>query len=467
MLSSRRQFGDTQPAIKAAKFLGFSEINMAPSVQRNLTFLASTCLAMLVATSPALAQRSLSDRGTMLDRVAAVVNDGVVLASELEEQVQVIAGRLQSQGLEMPPPGVLRQQILDRLILQEIQMQRAQRAGIRIGDESLNQALADVAQRNGIALVQFPSTLAQQGIDYISYRESVRREMTLQVLRQRDVIQRINVSPRELQQFLEKQKSRPSELNEYNLSHILIAVPQEATSAQLDQAESRAQNVFQRARSGEDFTKLAIAFSNSQTALEGGALGWRRGPEIPTVLADLVVNLKPGEVSEPLRTPSGYHIVRLNEIRGADQQVVIEQTHARHILLKPTEIQDDATVQQRLIDVRDRILKGEDFSVLAKTLSDDPGSAVDGGDLGWTAPGTFVPEFDAALGRLTPNEISEPFRTQFGWHIVQLLERRQFDNTEELRRQRAFMQLRESKADEETELWLRRLRDEAYVDIKS
>ncbi|MFZ9667591.1 MAG: peptidylprolyl isomerase [Steroidobacteraceae bacterium] len=436
---------------------------LRPHLSRFLAF----SLAALVSASPALAQRSLSDRGVMLDRVAAVVNEGVVLASELEEQVQIIAGRLQAQGLEMPPPAVLRQQVLDRLILQEIQMQRAQRAGIRIGDESLNQALADVAQRNGIALAQLPAALTQQGIDYASYRESVRREMTLQVLQQRDVIQRINISPRELQQFLEKQKSRPSELNEYNLSHILIAVPQEASPAQLDQATRRAQDVFERAKGGEDFAKLAVAYSNSQTALEGGALGWRRGPEIPTVLADLVVGLKPGEVSEPLRTPSGYHIVRLNEIRGADQQVVIEQTNARHILLKPTEIQDDATVQQRLLDVRERILKGEDFSVLAKTLSEDPGSAADGGDLGWTAPGTFVPEFDAVLGRLAPNEISEPFRTQFGWHIVQLLGRRQFDNTEELRRQRAFMQLRESKADEETELWLRRLRDEAYVDIKS
>ena len=222
-----------------------------------------------------------------------------------------------------------------------------------------------------------------------------------------------------------------------------------------------------RARQGEDFARLAVANSNSQTALEGGALGWRRGPEIPTVLADLVVGLKPGEISAPLRTPSGYHIVRLNEVRGADQQVVIEQTRARHILLKPTEIQDDATVEQRLREVRERILKGEDFAVLAKTLSEDPGSGAEGGDLGWTAPGTFVPEFDAVLASLRENEISEPFRTQFGWHIVQLLGKRQYDSTDELRRQRAFLQLRGSKADEETELWLRRLRDEAYVDIKS
>jgi peptidyl-prolyl cis-trans isomerase SurA len=423
--------------------------------------------AMLL--QPAAAQspgRSLSDRGVPLDRIAAVVNDGVVLQSDLEEQVLVVAQRLQAQSLELPAESVLRQQVLERLILQEIQMQRAQRAGIRIGDENLNEALAEVAQRNGIPLSRLPEALASQGIDYAAYRESIRKELTLQVLRQRDVIQRINVSPRELEQFLEKQKSRPSELNEYDLSHILIAVPQAATPAQLDEAARRAADVGERARKGEDFSRLAVAYSNSQTALEGGALGWRRGPEIPTVLADLVARLKPGEVSEPLRTPSGYHIVKLNNVRGSDLQTVVEQVHARHILLKPTEIQDDATVEQRLRTLRERIVAGEDFAGLAKTLSEDPGSASEGGDLGWTGPGTFVPEFEATLGKLAENEISQPFRTQFGWHIIQLLGRRQFDNTDELRRQRAFVQLRESKADEETELWLRRLRDEAYVDVK-
>ena len=431
------------------------------------SWLAIPALLCVLGSNSATAQnRTLSDKGVMLDRVAAVVNDGVVLRSELEEQMSVVSERLKAQGLEMPPVDVLRQQVLERLILQELQIQRAQRAGIRVNDENLNQALAEVAQRNNIGLAQLPAALAAQGIDYGAYRETVRREMTIQVLQQRDVIQRINVSPRELEQFLEKQKSRPSELNEYNLSHILIAVPQEATPQQLEDATRRAEDVVSRARQGEDFARLAVAYSNSQTALEGGALGWRRGPEIPTVLADLVVGLKPGEVSAPLRTPSGYHIVRLNEVRGADQQVVIEQTRARHILLKPTEIQDDATVEQRLREVRERILKGEDFAVLAKTLSEDPGSGAEGGDLGWTAPGTFVPEFDAVLASLRENEISEPFRTQFGWHIVQLLGKRQYDSTDELRRQRAFLQLRGSKADEETELWLRRLRDEAYVDIK-
>lgn len=432
------------------------------------SWLAIAALLCVIGGNSATAQnRTLSDKGVMLDRVAAVVNDGVVLRSELEEQMSLVGERLKAQGLEMPPADVLRQQVLERLILQELQIQRAQRAGIRVNDENLNQALAEVAQRNNIGLAQLPAALAAQGIDYGAYRETVRREMTIQVLQQRDVIQRINVSPRELEQFLEKQKSRPSELNEYNLSHILIAVPQEATPQQLEDATRRAEDVVNRARQGEDFARLAVANSNSQTALEGGALGWRRGPEIPTVLADLVVGLKPGEISAPLRTPSGYHIVRLNEVRGTDQQVVIEQTRARHILLKPTEIQDDATVEQRLREVRERILKGEDFAVLAKTLSEDPGSGAEGGDLGWTAPGTFVPEFDAVLASLRENEISEPFRTQFGWHIVQLLGKRQYDSTDELRRQRAFLQLRGSKADEETELWLRRLRDEAYVDIKS
>lgn len=428
--------------------------------------LATLLLALLPSLSNAQS-RSLSDRGFMIDRVAAVVNDGVVLRSELEEQSRMITERLRAQGLEMPPASVLREQVLERLIVQEIQMQRARRAGIRVNDEMLNQALADVAERNGTTLARLPAALAEQGIDYASYRENVRREMTLQVLQQRDVIQRINVSPRELDQFLEKMKSRPSELNEYNLSHILIAVPQEASTQQLEEIAKRAEDVHARARAGEDFARLAVVNSNSQTALEGGALGWRRGPEIPSVLADLVVGLKAGEVSNLLRTPTGFHIVRLNEIRGADQQVVIEQTRARHILLKPTEIQDDATVEQRLRLVRERILKGEDFASLAKILSEDPGSGAEGGDLGWAAPGTYVPEFEQVLASLRDNEISEPFRSQFGWHIVQLLGRRQYDNTEEMRRQRAFLQLRESKAEEETELWLRRLRDEAYVDIKT
>ncbi|MCS6947514.1 MAG: peptidylprolyl isomerase [Steroidobacteraceae bacterium] len=449
-----------------------------------MKLIAWFCLCGLLASLSVAAQQSEGTaeverapaRGTapgqLLDRVVAIVNDGVVLQSELEEQLAAIVQRLRAeqqqtgQQLELPPLNVLRTQVLERLILQEIQMQRAARAGIRVNDEQLNAALADVAKRNGLELAQLPEAVAEQGLDYASYRESIRRELTMNILRQRDVVQRINVSPRELQQFLERQKNRPSELNEYNLSHILIAVPQAATPDQLDAAARRAAEVYERAKNGEDFARLAVQFSNSQTALEGGSLGWRRGPEVPTILTEIVAKLKVGEVSEPLRTPSGYHIVRLNDVRGVDVQSIVRQTHARHILMKPTELQDDATVRQKLLALRERILKGEDFAAVAKVTSEDPGSAADGGDLGWTSPGTFVPEFERVMDGLQDGEISEPFRTQFGWHIVQVLGRRDFDNTEELRRQRAFLQIRDSKAEEETELWLRRLRDEAFVEYR-
>jgi peptidyl-prolyl cis-trans isomerase SurA len=425
-----------------------------------------TLAIFLISASPLFAQtRDLGSRGELLDRVAATVNDGIVLQSELDEQTLLIAQRLRAQNLELPAQNVLRQQVLERLVMQELQMQRADRAGIKIADETLNNALKDVAQRNNLPLDQLPEALAAQGIDYATYRETIRKELTLQILRQRDVIARINVSPRELEQFLEKQSKMPSEANEYNVSHILIAVPQAATPDQLDEASKRANEVYERATKGEDFARLAVQYSNSQTALEGGSLSWRKGPELPTFLAEIVARLKPSEVSEPLRTPSGYHLVRLNEQRG-QAQVIVDQVHARHILMKPTELQDDATVQQKLATIRERILKGEDFAAVATATSEDPGSASEGGDLGWTGPGTFVPEFEQRLAALQENEISEPFRTQFGWHVVQLLGKRQFDSTDELKRQRAFAQLRESKADEETELWLRRLRDEAYVEFR-
>jgi peptidyl-prolyl cis-trans isomerase SurA len=274
------------------------------------------------------------------------------------------------------------------------------------------------------------------------------------------------VSPREIDQFLERQKKMPSEANEYNVSHILIAVPQAATPEQGEEAAKKADEVYQKATSGEDFGRLAVAYSNSQTALEGGSLGWRKGTELPTFLGEAIATMKAGDVTKPMRTPSGYHIIKLNEVRG-NAQVIVNQVHARHILIKTNELQDDATVQQKLATIRDRIVnKGENFTAVASVVSEDPGSAAEGGDLGWASPGTYVPEFEKQLAQLQPDEISQPFRTQFGWHIIQLLGRRQFDMTDDMRRQKAFAALRESKADEETELWLRRLRDEAYVEYK-
>src|SRR5881392_175133 len=326
--------------------------------------------------------RELATKGELLDRVAAIVNDGVVLNSELDAQVEAVSGRLRQQKLELPPQNVLRQQVLERLVLQEIQMQRANRAGVKVSDETVNAALLDVAKRNGMTLSQLPDALAKQGEDYASYRDDLRKEITLSLLRQRDVLQRISITPREIDQFLEKQAKTPSERSEYNVAHILIAVAQEASPAQLEQAGKRATDVYQRAQAGEDFAKLAVAYSNSQTALEGGALGWRKGSELPTFLTDVVARLKPGEVSEPLRTPTGYHIVKLNEVRGAsDNKAVEDQVHVRHILMKTNELADDATVRGKLLALREQILKGEEFAGLAQTSSEDPGSAADGGDL--------------------------------------------------------------------------------------
>jgi peptidyl-prolyl cis-trans isomerase SurA len=439
--------------------------SMRPTVR---ALLAASAL-ILAGLGAAHAQtRELATKGVLLDRIAAIVNDGVVLNSDLEAQIAVISERFREQKQELPPQNVLRQQVLDRLVVQEIQMQRAQKDGIKVSDETLNGALQDVAQRNNLTLSQLPDALQQQGIDYGAYRDEMRRELMLGILRQRDVLQRISVTPREIDQYLDKQAKTPSERSEYNVSHILIAVPETATPEQIEAAGKKAQDVYQHARAGEDFAKLAVANSNSQTALEGGALGWRKGSELPTFLTDLIVKLKPGEVSEPLRTPTGYHIIKLNEVRSQEQKAIEDQVHVRHILLKTNAIEDDATVKQKLEQVRERVLtRGEDFAGIAATESADPGSQSQGGDLGWSDPRAYDPDFQAAIANLKDNEISEPFHTQYGWHVVQMLGRRRIDNTDEVRRHEAGEAIRASKADEETELWLRRLRDEAYVEYKS
>jgi peptidyl-prolyl cis-trans isomerase SurA len=425
-------------------------------------------LAALAVQGSAWAQtRELATRGALLDRVVAIVNDGVVLDSDLEVQIEAVSQRLREQKLELPPQNVLRQQVLERLVLQEIQLQHASRAGVKVTDEMVNNALQDIAKRNNLSLSQLPQALSREGIDYPAYRDDIRKDITLQLLRQRDVLQHISVTPREIDQFLERQAKAPAENNEYNVSHILIAVGQEASPLQIDAAAKRAQDVYERAKAGEDFAELAVAYSNSQTALDGGALGWRKGNELPTFLADLIAKLKPGQVSEPLRTPTGFHIIRLNEVRGGSANAVENQVHVRHILMKTNELEDDATVRGKLMVLRERILKGEDFALIAQTVSQDPGSANDGGDLGWSGPGSFAPDFEAVIANLQDNDISEPFKTQFGWHIVKMLGHRRYDNSDELKRRQAMEAIRASKADEETELWLRRMRDEAYVEYKS
>jgi peptidyl-prolyl cis-trans isomerase SurA len=433
---------------------------------RKVAQLCAILIAQLLLLSPSHAQtRDIGVHGEMLDRIAAIVNDGLVLKSELDVQMSSVQKRLQEQRVELPSQSVLQQQVLDRLVLQEIQLQRAKHVGLTVTDEQLNSALQEIAARNKIPFDQLPTALAAQGVDYKLYRESMRKELTLSTLRQRDVIAHINVSPHELEQYLARQQNAAAN-DEFNVSHILLSLPAAATPQQLEEISHKAQDVAVRAGKGEDFGQLAIVNSNSQTALDGGQLGWRKGTQLPQFILDLVVKMKPGEVSEPVRTPSGYHIVKLNERRSGEAPVIINQIHVRHVLMKPNELDDDETVRQKLAKLRDRIEKGESFAGIASTASEDPGSAPDGGDLGWSGPGTFVPEFDKAIADLKVNEITEPFKTRYGWHIVQMLGTRTYDSTDDVRRQKAFAAIRESKADEETELWLRRLRDDAFVETK-
>jgi peptidyl-prolyl cis-trans isomerase SurA len=433
------------------------------------TYVLAASLSALAAggASAVTARKELSSHGQMLERVVAVVNDGVVLESELDEQMREIITRLRSQNVPLPDEDVIRSQVLERLVLEEIQAQHADRAGIKVSDEQVNAAMGDIAKRQNITLEEFPARLATDGIDYADYRIELKREIARQILRSRDVVQRINITPRELDQYLERQVKTASAANEYNVSHILIAVAQDATPAQLAQARQRADEVEQRARKGEDFGKLAITYSASETALEGGSLGWRKGSELPTFLGDVIGRLQPGDTSDVMQTASGFHIVKLNEVRAAGGPQMVQQVHVRHILLKPNAIEDDATVRQKLTHMREQILAGkDDFEVLAKTNSQDPVSAVAGGDLGWAQSDTFVPEFAAVAENLKEKEISEPFHTQYGWHIMQLLGRRDFDNSADAARERAFEALRDSRVEEATELWLQQIRDESFIELR-
>lgn len=425
-------------------------------------------LALACCLSPptALAQNmELSDTGELLDSIAAVVNDGVVLTSELKIEIQQIVARLEAQGTQVPPMSQLAPQILERLVIRRIQLQRAERIGMQIPDETLNIALADIAERNGVSLSDLPDMLRQEGIDYANYRMELRDQLIVDQLRQRDVIGSINVTPRELEDYLERQAGRANRNVEFKLSHILISTPANADPENVATAEKRAWEIYERATNGEPFVELAIAYSDGQQALDGGDMGWRKGEELPTLFADIVPGLEIGQVGEPIRSASGYHLVRLDDRRGAEP-IMESQTRARHILITVNEILDDEAVHQKLTEIRQQIIDGDSFEAVAKVVSEDPGSAINGGDLGWNGPDMFVPEFQTVCDQLEINEISEPFRSNFGWHIIQLLDRRVHDTTDEVMHQEAMMAIRNSKLNEETELWARRLRDQAFVEYR-
>ncbi len=427
--------------------------------------LASLMLALMPVSGAFAQSRELSSSGELLDGIAAIVNEGVVLKSELQLETRRIAERLKAQNTQLPPNDVLLRQVLDRLIIQQLQLQRAENVGIKISDETLNLALANIAERNNVSLAELPALLAREGVDYAAYRRELRQQITIDQLRQRDVLQRIAVSPREVDAFLARQEGKANLREDFLVSHILIPVSSTAQPAEIETAQKLADELHSRILAGENFAKLALTYSSGQQALEGGSLGWLKGGELPSIFADIAPGLPKGGVSEPVRNASGFHLIRLDDRRGGEP-IMEDQTHARHILMTTNEVQDDDAVRQKLLAIRQRILGGEDFSAVAKAVSEDPQSAIEGGDLGWTAPGNFVPQFEKVMNDLKVDDISEPFQTQFGWHILQVLERRVYDATADKQRQEAVLAIRNSKLGDEAELWTRRLRDEAFVEIR-
>jgi peptidyl-prolyl cis-trans isomerase SurA len=361
--------------------------------------------------------------------------------------------------------AIIEQQVLDQLILREIQLQRAERVGISVSDDMLNEALSRVAQNLGYTLEELPTVLAAENVNYTAYRDDSRRDLIIEQLEQRDVIGRIAVTPRELEQCLLNTDASASDAFDYNISHILIGVPANATQQDVERARTRINEIHDRLEAGEDFARLAVATSQAQTALEGGSLGWRKGAQLPTLFADVVVRMKPGDFSEPIQNSGGFQIVRLNDMRGAERTMV-DQLRVRHILLRPNEILDEAAVLQKMLGIRAQIEGGDDFATVAEAVSEDTASATDGGDLNWLSPGDTVPEFEEALAKLQIDELSQPIKTPFGWHLIQVLERRSYDTTDEVKRAQCGRQVRAAKAEEERELWARRLRDQAFVDIR-
>tara|TARA_B100000586_G_scaffold66225_1_gene45970 strand:- start:319 stop:1638 length:1320 start_codon:yes stop_codon:yes gene_type:complete len=410
--------------------------------------------------------KELSTTGEMLDGIAAIVNEGVVLKSQLQKEIKTITLRASQEDMQLPSEDIIQEQVLESLIVEEIQLQRAERIGLQLSDQILNSTIANISQQNNIPFEKLPEALAAEGIDYAEYRRDIRKNLILEQLRDIEVIRKITVSPREIDVCLEDFEDGVVSDSEYDLSHILISAPESATIEDFTTIEREAEDIHEQLIAGGSFGEIAIEFSDSQTGLDGGSLGWRKGSELPTIFSDIVKSLKVGEISRPYRTKSGFHIVKINDLRSTFNRSEVEQMKVRHILVVPNEIIDNETAKQKLTDAQREIQDGKNFSDIATILSEDPGSKDSGGDMGWVNPGTFVEEFENVAKNLEIGIVSEPFRSRFGWHILEVLGRRTHDNTEERKESICSNSIRNSKFTDEVELWLRRIRDEAYVEIR-
>lgn len=401
----------------------------------------------------------------ILDSIVAVVDDDVIMASEMERKMDRIRRESAQRGAKLPPRAELEKQVLERLIMMNLQLQSAERNGIKVDDTMLNHAVSNIASENKISLADFRKTIESEGYDFEQFREDIREEITLSRLRQRQVDSRVYVSEREVKNYLATQSQQGNDVEEFRIQHILISVPEEADKDQRKAIKDEANTVLKKLQSGEDFAAIATEVSAAGNASEGGDMGWMEASRVPSLFSSRVAEMKKGDLSKLIKNDSGYHIIKLLDKRSSDIQM-IPQTHARHILIRPNDLISEDEAKDRLVQLKERLLAGADFSELAKSHSDDKASAVQGGDLGWSSPGTMVPVFEKEMAELDVNELSEPFKSQFGWHIVQVLGHRQHDGTQELVNARARAAIKKRKVEEERQTWLIKLRDEAYVEYR-
>jgi peptidyl-prolyl cis-trans isomerase SurA len=419
--------------------------------------LAAAAATALLLTGQASAQTQI------IDQVVAIVDDDVIMASELRERIAAITQNLEARGVELPPEDVLIRETLDRLVLESIQLQLGDRVGARISDAQLNQAMERVAAQNRMNLADFSAALEQQGQSYAAMREQVRREMVIQRVQSGNVNQRIQISEQEVRNFLSSPEGQKLTQPEYRILHALLPLAEDAPNSEVDTASSYLNGLLKRIRAGEAFDEV-ISSNDGRYAFSGGDLGWRKLEDLPSLFSDVAPNLEVGATSDPIRSPSGLHLINLADMQGGEQMV--NQTRVRHILVQPSEIMTDEQAEEQVEALKARIEQGEDFADLAREYSKDIGSATEGGDLGWTTPGQMVPEFEAAMADTAVGDVSEPVKSQFGWHILEVMERREQDMTAQATRNRATEALHQRKYDEELEAWLRKIRDEAFVDIK-
>ena len=400
-----------------------------------------------------------------LNSIVAVVNNDVVLSSELDKAMNEIVRQLNEKGTPIPEHAVLVKQVLERLVVDSLQLQIATDNGITVSDSMLNSEVQDLARENGVTLTEFKDILERDGYSYSSFRENLRKQLIINQVRRQMVASRIKVSDQEVDNLMATLKASGQSDIEYHFSHILVAIPEAASPAEIQAAEQRADNILKRLRNGADFSEIAIAESDGQTALEGGDIGWRSLGQIPNLFLESVETMQVNDVSDLIRSSGGFHIIKLLEKRG-DERHMVEQTKARHILLKPDSVNTDEEILVRMQQLEIRLRGGEDFATLARANSQDTLSAAKGGDLGWLNKGDTVPAFEEVLEKLAPGDISKPVKTQFGWHLVQVQERRTHDSTEDYERSKIRNLIRTRKYDEELFLWLRRLRDESYIEYR-